>query len=84
MGLEVVEFIIRIEETFGVAIEDGEAEKVRTISDSEQLMIRKLEAEHRSSKGVFEAIIRVLVEEFDREPTRLTRQTNFVHDLGFG
>lgn len=47
-------------------------------------MIRKLEAEGRSSKSVFEAIIRVLVEEFDREPTRLSLQTNFVHDLGFG
>lgn len=81
MGLEAVEFIIRVEQTFGIPIEDSEAEKLRTIGDLEQLMIRKLEAEHRSSTGVYEAIIRVLVEQFDRKPTRLKRQTTFIHDL---
>ena len=81
MGLEAVEFIIRVEETFGIPISDSEAEKLRTIGDLEQLMIRKLEAEQRSSKGVYEAIIRVLIEEFDRKPTGLNRQTVFVDDL---
>lgn len=81
MGLEVVEFIIRVEETFGIAIKDSETEKVRTIGDLEQFMIHRLETEQRSSKGVYEAIIRVLVEEFDREPTGLNRQTGFVDDL---
>ncbi len=81
MGLEAVEFIIRVEQTFGIPISDSEAEKLRTIGDLEQFMIRKLEAEHRSSKGVYEAITRLLVEEFDREKTRLDRQTSFVDDL---
>ena len=84
MGLDSVLLVVRIEETFGIQIEDREAEKLVTIGDLEQFMIRKLEAENRSSKGVYEAIIRVLVEEFDRKPTRLNRQTNFAHDLGFG
>ena len=83
MGLEAVEFIIRIEQTFGIQIEDSEAENVRTIGELEQFIIRKLEAENRSSKGVYQAIIRVLVEEFDREPSRLNRQTGFVSDLEF-
>ena len=83
MGLEVVEFIIRIEQTFGIQIADSEAEKVRTIGDLEQLLICKLEAEHRSSQGVYEAIIRVLIEEFDRKPMHLSRQTSFVDDLDF-
>lgn len=83
MGLEAVEFIIRIEQTFGVSLEDSEVEKIRTIGDLEALMIRKLEAEHRSSSGVYEAIIRVLVEEFDREPTHLNRQATFTDDLEF-
>ena len=83
MGLEAVEFIIRIEQSFGIRIEDSEAEKVRTIGDLERLLIRKLETEHRSSKGVYEAIIRVLIEEFDRKPTRLSRQATFSDDLEF-
>lgn len=81
MGLDSVLLIVRIEETFGIPIEDSEAEKLPTIGDLEQFTIRKLEAEHRSSKSVYEAIIRVLIEEFDREPTRLTRQTTFIDDL---
>lgn len=83
MGLEAIEFIIRIEQTFGIQIEDSEAEKLRTLGDLEQLVIQKLEAEQRSSTGVFEAIVRVLVEEFDRESARLDRQTSFVNDLDF-
>lgn len=81
MGLDSVVLIVRIEETFGIPIEDSEAEKLPTIGDLEQFTIRKLEAEHRSSKSVYEAIIRVLIEEFDREPTRLNRQTTFIDDL---
>ncbi len=83
MGLEAIEFIIRIEETFGVRITDGEAEKIRTIGDLEQFTIRKLEAEQRSSKGVYEAIVRVLIEDFDRKPSRLSRQATFADDLEF-
>ena len=81
MGLEAVEFIIRIEQTFGVKIEDSETHAIQNIGDLERLLIGKLEAEQRSSKGVYEAIIRVLVEEFDREPARLNHQTGFVDDL---
>ena len=80
-SFETVDFIIGIEHTFGVPISDSEAEKLPTIGDLEQFMIRKLEAEHRSSRGVYEAIIRVLVEEFNRKPNRLSRQTTFIDDL---
>ena len=56
---------------------------MRTIGDLEGLVIRKLEAEHRSSKVVYEAIIRVLVEEFDRKLALLNRQTRFIDHLDF-
>jgi acyl carrier protein len=82
VGLESVEFIIRIEETFDVRLEDDETLRVQTVADLERLVRRKLEAESRGSAGVFAAISRVLVEEFGVAAARVKPEARLVQDLG--
>jgi hypothetical protein len=83
VGLEAVEFIIRIEQTFGIHLEDAEVLRVLTIGDLEQLVMQKLELERRSTSGVYEAIVRVLEDEFSHDREQISRATRFARDLNF-
>jgi hypothetical protein len=83
VGLEAVEFIIRIEQTFGIRLEDAELLRVLTIGDLEELVMQKLELERRPDDGAYEAIIQVLVVEFTHDRDRISRETRFARDLNF-
>ncbi|MCO6044627.1 acyl carrier protein [Aeoliella sp. ICT_H6.2] len=49
MGLDGVELIIDIEEYFGISIQDGEAEQVRTVGDLVTLIQRRIDAAHATA-----------------------------------
>jgi hypothetical protein len=43
MGLDTVEIVMEIEETFGITIPDEDAEKIQTIGDAYRYIIARLE-----------------------------------------
>jgi len=43
MGLDVVELVLRVEETFGIDLPDDELQSVRTVGDLYQLVLSKLD-----------------------------------------
>jgi hypothetical protein len=82
VGLDTVEFVIRLEETFGLRFENAETARVETLADLEVLVQQKLQAEGRFDDHVRHAISRVLIEEFG-VPSRLVRPSaRIARDLG--
>ncbi len=43
MGMDLVEIVLRAEETFGVDLPDGECEQIRTVGDLYRLVLSKLQ-----------------------------------------
>jgi hypothetical protein len=82
MGLDTVALIVRVEETFGIRLEDVEVAPIETLDELERLVSRKLEHDGRPDPRVFAALSRVLIEEFG-VPSNLVRPSaRIARDLG--
>jgi acyl carrier protein len=69
MGLDSVELVIRVEETFGIAVPDEEAEKIITVGDLHRCVLAKLagqerETPHCLSASTFYRLRRGIIDRF--------------------
>lgn len=82
MGLDAVEFILAIEQEFGITIPDLDAEKLRTIALLQTYLVQRL-AQAASTEDLWRRIERILIDQHGVEPDKVRPQASFVDDLGF-
>jgi acyl carrier protein len=85
MGLDAVELVMRTEDEFGIQISDSDAEKIITVGDLADCVQRSVALKMRQPPKTEEIWLRVqliVVEELGVKPEKVTRQAQFVRDLG--
>lgn len=82
MGLESVEFVMEIEEEFGLTIPDKDAEKLETIGLLHEYLIRRL-GTTATPDNIWSRIKQILIEKHRIEPQQVQPHMTFVRDLGF-
>jgi hypothetical protein len=82
MGLDTVEFIIRLEEVFEIRFDDAEIERTETVGQLEVLVCAHLQRQNRFCGQVFETIREVLHDDYGIRLEQITRDARIVRDLG--
>lgn len=86
MGLDTVETVLWAEQEFGITIADADAAEIRSVGEfsshiHRQLLLRDgLKA--KTEAQVFAAIRQFLVANFSMEAESISREAEFVKDLG--
>jgi acyl carrier protein len=91
MGLDIVELVMAVEETFGIEIPDRDAERLRTVGDLYWYVrehtpgaLLPIAVAHHSvpSDELWERLLDVIEKETGVDRARLTPAARFVDDLG--
>jgi acyl carrier protein len=85
MGLEIVEFLIKLEQRFEISIPDESAILISTVGDLQRFIIGVLAREERKDIApdqVLEIITEILVQDFHIKPQRINPKAHFFADLG--
>lgn len=86
MGLDTVETVLWAEEKFRVEIPDADAAEIRTVGEFSSYIHRQLALRDgfraRTEAQVFELIQKYLVTHFKMKPEWITRDAEFIKDLG--
>lgn len=84
MGLDTVELIMQVEKTFAITIPDHEAEKMVTIGDMHDCVMRATVADGRAldSDQVWNQITEILAEDYGVPRVKISRKAAFIRDLG--
>ncbi len=91
MGLDIIEIMMKVEETFGVSIEDGEVEKMSTPRDLIDLVMSKVgqtgpapSAPGKCTRDQVAARVRDIVVEHLHCTQTYREDASLVKDLGLG
>ena len=86
MGLDIVELVMALEEEFEVQISDRDAEKLVLVGQVSDYIAQKPRepGESHGEDEIWNRVKRVVIEQLGVKPEQVTRQTNFVYDLGCG
>jgi len=79
MGLDSVEILMKVEDTFGIKIPDGEAEQIYTIGDFHNAVWRHLSGKSSAkckSQILFYKLRKLLNEEFNFSPHQIKLETS--------
>ena len=84
MGLETVEFIIKLEEHFDIVIPDRAAERITTVGELQAFVVQALEEQARATDPdqVFAEIKHVLEHDFDVPARSIVPSARIARDLG--
>jgi acyl carrier protein len=84
MGLDTVKFVMQVEKTFAITIPDHEAEKMLTVGDMHDYVMRVTVADGRAldSDQVWDQITEILTEDYGVPRAKITRDAGFIRDLG--
>lgn len=86
MGLDTVEIVLWAEEEFGITISNQDVANLFTVGEFSSCIHRQLALKEGlkapSEAQVFDSIKRFLVSRFHVKPERITRNAQFVKDLG--
>ncbi len=88
MGLDTVELVLRVEEEFDIIIPEEVAEKIVTVGDFCEAVIKIRQQKFGSSapentdKDVFKKIKEIIIDQLGIEPEQVTREARIVDDLG--
>ncbi len=82
MGLEAYEFVMELEEEFGLKIEDQDAGKIETIGQLNTYLVGRL-GDTVPAKDVWDRISRILINEHHVPPNEIRPEALFIGDLGF-
>ena len=89
MGLDHVEVVMEIEDTFGVSVPDEEAERLLTVLDVQECVIKLLLAEperlaERLRPVVFAQVQAIIAEQMAIRPASIKPHSRLVEDIGMG
>lgn len=88
MGLDTVETVLWAEKEFKIDIPDADAAEILTVGQFSSYIHQKLLLQKGftapSENKVFEEIKAFLVMQFDMKPEWITRDVEFIRDLGMG
>ncbi|MBG9378415.1 hypothetical protein I5907_19410 [Panacibacter sp. DH6] len=79
MGLDSVEILIKVENTFGIKIPDQEAEQISTVGDFHNAVWRHLSGKHSDkckSQNLFYKLRKSFADTFDFSPQKLKLDTS--------
>ncbi len=84
MGMDGVELVMAVEESFRLEISDAEAEKVLLVSDLHALVIQKLRerGEVPIDAQVFARLRAIIVDQLGVKPEQVIPTARFIEDLG--
>jgi acyl carrier protein len=91
MGLDIVELVMTVEETFGIEIPDRAAERLRTVGDLYWYVREHAPGEPALSAGsrdavpadeLWDRLLDIIEKETGVDRERLTPAARFVDDLG--
>jgi len=84
MGLDSVELIMTVETTFDLSIPDQEAEKLDTVGKLYQFILDDFEetVSEEQQNEIWERLKAMIVEQLAIKPEQVTKEANFVYDLG--
>lgn len=90
MGLDIVELVMEVEQTFGVEIPDADAEQLRTVRAMYQYLRERVAPEvwplpapgaDLRADPLWEDLLDVIEKELGVERTRLVPSASFIDDL---
>ena len=88
MGLDAVEFVMELEDEFGIVFSDERVEKWRTIGDCIDAIVLELRTKNRpedaDAQKVEVKVRQVASEMFNTPLERISRSTRLVQDLCMG
>ncbi len=88
MGLDSVELLMAVEETFQISISEKEASEIFTVGDFYNVILQKLD--QRSSQAgklwnneeVWKVLRSVIIHQLGVKPEEVTKEARIVQDLG--
>jgi acyl carrier protein len=84
MGLDSVEIVLELEETFAIDIPDADAEAVQTVGDLTALVRDLANLPPELDDATFEKIAAIIADQMAYPKDRITRQSRLIEDLGLG
>jgi acyl carrier protein len=82
MGMDTVELIMRIEDHFGIAIPDAETEKIDTVQDIYDTVIRHLPEGEASIATVPLVVNNIIADHAGLELWEISPEKSITNDLG--
>ena len=84
MGLDTVELVMQVEKTFAITIPDHQAEKMVTVGDMHDFVMRATHADGRAldADQVWDQITEILAEDYGVPRAKITREAAVIRDLG--
>jgi hypothetical protein len=82
MGLDTVELLMAVEDTFGIEIPNAEADTIVTVDDLFRAVLAHLPSSDRPDSVVWDQLRRIIVEECAVRPELITPDAAIVADLG--
>jgi acyl carrier protein len=85
MGLDIVELVLAVEERFGIEVLDIDAEKVETVGELQELILKRMQRTTEAppaASEVWSVLQEILVEEFGIPPGKVKPEARLVADLG--
>ena len=79
MGLDGVELVLRIEDAFGIEIEDPP--NIHTVGQMHLIIVEKTGAD---SEETWIALVNIVADELGVRRVKITPETSFVRDLNVG
>ena len=91
MGLEMVEIVMIVEDTFDIQLSDDDLGTVKTVGDLDALIQAKVieknnvvGKEFKNSDEVWDTLKRIIAETLCVPPEKVTPQARLLQDLGAG
>jgi acyl carrier protein len=81
MGLDVVDLVMRVEQEFGITIDDLDAAELGTVGQLHRYVLRKLDR-GAGDDGVRDRLTAIIAEHAGVARDRVTDEKSFVHDFG--
>lgn len=84
MGMESVELVMAVEETFSITIADQDASTARTAGDLRDLILRALRDQgiQTNADQVWLKVKSIVVDQLGVSPHQVTPDADFIRDLG--
>jgi len=85
MGLDTVELVLAIEDEFAIRIPDEVAEHLVTVGALHEYVLHTLKTDGRprEPEDVFETIQHLIIRQIGIDAQLITKDANFMQDLGF-